>query len=433
MLITRIKNIVNEIGALMSARPVWGSDKSKNVFEHWGQVAEDVKEPPQQIALDEKGNPLQKDAPPVQEQKAEAGKETKETAVKAETKDAPADKGKDAETEQTPDNRDAEAEQVIYRLSETIELPAKKLAEIAARTREEFGGEDFDSLTPEQRFKLIEKNANLYLGGVKVNERHQENASTKKELDKRSKELEVQRKEIENAKRDLEEQLRQGEARRAELKELVEQDPEDILNFTERAELIYNQKDAQKELAQIDAKEAELKSLIEAEQAKVTATMIRGLIDEIQINFPELQTDADAVDVYDRFLMKQADTIENKDDLTKSLRLSRVISDYLKSNRTDMSITEFYRFEKDVNYPELKLSSAQTKGKKSEKVVDVKQAKAAQVLKDLLERAQSDPPNPAGKTSTGTSSTVKIGGDNNLSPYEFAKKHGYNPAPGELP
>ena len=136
------------------------------------------------------------------------------------------------------------------------------------------------------------------------------------------------------------------------------------------------------------------------------------MIDSLMDAFPELKVSTDESGNPRNPIEIYANQKEYKgtDDLIKTLRLSDVVSKYLqKGQSTGLSIEEWYELEKQVNYPPLMLKNipAQTGKKPETKLVDVKAANTAQLLKEIFEKAKNASPNPRGRTSDGNS-TVNL-------------------------
>lgn len=295
--------------------------------------------------------------------------------------------------------------ETIYQFSDKVQIPESKVKELASKTRDEFGAEDFDALPETVRFKLIQKDINIYEGSRNLSQKNQEAATARKDII-------AERAKIEEDKAKLDEEIKKLEAQKIKDTETLEQNIEDVIDVDDKITLALEQKEAKERLLDSDTKITDLKAKTTKLQTSSAEIVVNNYISELMQEFPELQTTNDEngkprnpIEIYDN-----PGKYIKTDDYIRSVRLSDIITRYLQKGKdTGLSITEWYETEKNVNYPDLKLKNPAQPGKKADvkTMVDVKKVNTAQLLKDIFAKAQTGPPNPRGQSSDGNS-TVNL-------------------------
>jgi DNA repair exonuclease SbcCD ATPase subunit len=404
-----IKDIIRLIHSIISfstEKIIFAEETKEDIYQRWGQeTPEGVNDPPENTEDEPKAGP------PVDEEKGTEDINEQKNEQKDEPKAGPP----------------ATIEEIIYQISDKVEISERKLSEIAQRRRAEIGEDIFDRLPEEARYKLIEDGINIYEGSRKINERHQENAADRKEIADIRDKITKEQEKITKDKQQIEKQLADLKKEQEKLEKIKEKDIEDIVDIDERLEAKLDQREANKRLNEISTEEQQLQAEIERKRLETNATVIRLYINELQSEYQELNTGTeDPIGIYEKF-NKDIETLQGDakrerisnmtDNEKRSIRLSEILQRYINSTNNNYTIADFYAIKKSAGeFTELNLTAPAVKNKK----ISVKDIAKADLLKKILTSAKSDTPTPDGKTSEGLS--TKSFPKAKESPDEYAKK-----------
>lgn len=288
---------------------------------------------------------------------------------------------KDTDKKNDKENNDDEPEPVF--VINKVEFTRSQLVEKAT----EHFGFDISKVGDEDAVnKLILSyvdSSNIDEGKKIVNQRHQDNAKDKKEIERKQKELDDKEKELEK--------------REKELEDLLKKDPDDEIDVVAKAKLSMKQENASEELEDLKRQKEEI-------QIEARGNILSGWLNELTEELPHLKLSRDIADIVADF---NENIVKDPSETAIALDIVSALGNYefeKKNNKTKVSFVNYFK----VKYPSLAVSSKSSTEKKNDETdskdkknkskqptkIDLTALTSEERLKRLKERQNNALPDP---------------------------------------
>lgn len=385
------------------------TDKKSNIDDvrnmYGVQTADDseIEREKRELEIEEKDKPNAGESAKDKEDKEDEKNKEPKTDKDGEDKD---DKNKDEKKDSKADDKGTDEkkddDEPVYRINK-VEYTHSELVAKA----EEFYGFKLETVgDKDAQLKLLSTfidSSNLDEGKKIVNERHQENAETKK---KNEEDFKKRNADLEKREKELDAKIKQAE-------ELLKKDPDDEVDSTAKVKLSIKQDDAKEELEDLKKQKGEL-----TEEAR--SIVLEGWYNDLITEFPNLKTDRHITELVEEY---RNDTVKDPVQTQIALTIADVLGQYEaeRKNGSKVSITNFCK----VKYPSLIASKSSTEKKddtkkdgdkdktkdtKKKAVIDLSALTGEERLKRLKERqngALQDPKTGQDNNSTESQDTDK--------------------------
>ena len=212
-------------------------------------------------------------------------------------------------------------------------------SEIIGKIKEDYGFEFPNDITSEAKQKFIQdyvNSKNLTEGKKAINEKHQENAESKKENERFRLELE-----------DKERELAIIETRIKKAQEIVSEDLSDIYDEDEKTDKRVDQRLAQKEIEQLELQKKQVETEADRIKSDAVYNYHVALINELQTKIPGLKTEKAVEDILYNF--DNGKTITTLDEVAKAEMVIEIINDYAttyQNSKSRPTILEYFEVKK---------------------------------------------------------------------------------------
>ena len=334
-------------------------------------------------------------------------------------------------------------EETFIQISEKTSIPIKKVVELYKKLEFEKGAR-WNKFDAETKVDLLIDKLNLYAQRRSNDDKSQEISEVRKKLDLEKEKMIEDRKILDEKEKDIsakeiviKERITEIGEEIKEKDKIAREDADDIADITERIKFVNKQEKAEADKEKLEAEQKKLEKeltegqeAIKKQQAEAFGITIRQLTAELQMEFPEFVTNESVVDKFYKFISEDRSkenflrmvgsvygmpvrvppwfeklSQEDKDDLIRGARIGDVISYYNSRPATEkkLSIAEFYKTKLE-NYPTLPVKTAKKIGAK---IIDIKTAKAVDLIKEIQQSSKNEKPAIQGRDTSRSHQKTK--------------------------